>query len=258
MLRHLRATHLALVVAATAVAAAGCTAHDRPDDRPAARANATYGPAAELADAARHLRQTSFAVTLSVGTEQGTSTLTGTVDARKHIGTFTTGVSGRDADRTITQWRILGSTLYTRTTTDGIAADPLRPWRRIRSEPTDGLAAAFDVAAMAQALTKASAVQRSGPQRFTGILDGASANTAFGLPAPAPAAAGRSAASAPAATSVAFTATLDDRGRLAGYRATFTPIAGASRPAAVSFSGFGTTVSVQPPPPGRINSTTIG
>jgi hypothetical protein len=250
MLRHLRATHLTLVLTAAVIAVTGCTTYDDRSDRPAPRPGATFGPAAELADAARHLRQTSFAVTLSVGLEQGTSTLAGRMDARRRLGTFTATTSGRSADRTVTQWRMAGPILYASTTTNGAAADPQRPWRRIRSE-----GASLDVAAMAQALTKAIAVQRSGPQRFTGILDGTSANIAFGLPAPAPA--GGSTTGAPAATSVAFTATVDERGRLAGYRATITPIAGASRPSSVSISDYGTTVSVQPPPPGRVTGITI-
>ncbi|RSM68166.1 hypothetical protein DMB66_13930 [Actinoplanes sp. ATCC 53533] len=248
---------LVLILAATAATAVltGCTADDSGSQRPATPAVSAV-PSVQLADAARHLQQTSFAMKLTIGLSQGTGTLTGKVDPVKKAGAFTSTTSGRGDDRTITEWRMIGTTLYAKSTTNGVATNAKRPWRRLKSEPTDGLAKSFDAASMAQALTKATAVQRTDGTHFTGTLDGATASSAFGLRAPTTSA--QIGASTPAPTSVAFTADIDDRHRLIGYRATLTSSTGDSRNASIVFSDFGTTVTVQPPPPGQIVGSTIG
>jgi len=249
---------LGLILAATAATAVltGCTADDGTSPRPATPAVSAAAPSAQLADAARQLKQTSFAMKLTIGLSQGAGTLTGTLDPVKKAGAFTATTSGRGDDRTITEWRMIGTTLYAKSTTNGVATNAKRPWRRLKSEPTDGLATSFDAASMAQALTKATGVQRTDGTHFTGTLDGATASSAFGLRAPTTS--GQIGASTPAPTSVAFTADIDDRHHLIGYRATLTSSTGESRNASLTFSDFGTTVTAQPPPPGQIAGSTIG
>ncbi len=258
MPRRSRTTRRLTVVLATTTLAAmtGCTVTEQMGDRPPDRPSPTFGPAAELAHAARALQRTSFTVKLTVRSDQGTSTLNGTLDAQAKTGTFTATTRGPGDDRTETGWRILNTTLYAKTTINGTPSSVQRPWQRLRNEPTNTQARSLDVVGMAQALTKATAVQRSDPQRFTGILDGTTANSALHLPT-STAMGTADGASAPAATSVAFTADLDDRRRLAGCRATITPSTGGSITATVSFTDFGTRVTVQPPPPGRITGTTV-
>ncbi|GAA2535056.1 hypothetical protein [Winogradskya humida] len=250
--RTLRYGLLAVLIGATALA--GCTRHDTapvttPGSSPAP-------PASELlADAARDLKQTSFAMTLTIGLSQGTGTLTGTIDPVKKVGAFTATTTGRGDDSTITEWRMLGTTLYAKSTTNGVATNTTKPWRRLNGEAANGLAKAFDAANMAQALTKATAVRRSDNTHFAGTLDSATASSAFGLSAPTTDS--QTGASKLTTAFIAFTADTDDRYRLIGYRATVRTSTGQSRKASLAFSEFGITVLVQAPPPSQIAGSTI-
>jgi hypothetical protein len=249
-IRTLSRSLLAVLVGAAALT--GCTPRD---DTGTTTSPSPAPPASvQLADAARHLARTSFAMKLTIALSQGTAILTGTMDPRKKVGAFTAATSGRGDDHILTQWRVLGTVLYAKTTTNGVAANENRPWLRLNNADTDGLATAFDGAAMAQALTKATGVRRSDGTHFTGTLDGATASTAFGVSTPA--ASPSAAASTPAAGSVAFTADIDNRGRLTGYQATLTTSTGTRRRATLAFSDFGVPVNVQAPPPDEIATST--
>jgi hypothetical protein len=124
-----------------------------------------------------------------------------------------------------------------------------KPWRRLSQADAARLAESSDGARMANPLTQAARVQRTNARHFTGTFTTAAVAKALSLPTPS------SSSGATPAPTVAFTADLDDQGRLTRYHLDVPRTKGGTYPMDLTYSDFGTPVTVQAPPADQIVGT---
>lgn len=235
-----------ILAATTALALAACT---EPSSRgPRTSTTATKAPTAELADAAGRLKNDTFKMAMTVKIDTTDARLDGAMDPTKKLGTFT-ATTKRDGGTSVIEWRILGDVVYLKSNTPSPASNKDKPWRRVRPADAGSLAEGFDGAKMANPLTQAAGVQRTSARHFTGTFTTAAVAKALSLPTPT------SSSGATPAPTVAFTADLDDQGRLVRYHLDVPRTKGGTYPMDLTYSDFGAPVTVQAPPASQIAST---
>ncbi|GAA0587810.1 hypothetical protein GCM10010172_85990 [Paractinoplanes ferrugineus] len=171
------------------------------------------------------------------------------MDPTRKVGSFT-ATTKRDGGASVIEWRILGNVVYLKSNTPGLPGTKDKPWRRINQAESANLAEGFDGAKMANPLAQATSVQRTNARHFTGTFDTAAVAKALSLPTPT-----SSSSPAPAPT-VAFTADLDDQGRLTRYHLDVPRAKGGTYPMDLTYSDFDTPVTVQAPPTDQVAGTT--
>ncbi|GAA3348697.1 hypothetical protein GCM10020358_68110 [Amorphoplanes nipponensis] len=239
-----RRTLTAGTFAATAVLAlTACTGTEQRESRTSTPPTKT--PAAQLADAASRLKNDTFQMIMIVKIDTTDARLDGAMDPAKKIGAFT-ATTKRDGGTSIIEWRVLGDVVYLKTNTPSLPGSTNKPWRRINQAESATLAEGFDGAKMANPLTQATNVQRPSARHFTGAFATAAVAKALSVPTPS---SGSSAAPAP---TVAFTADLDNQGRLTRYHLDVPRTKGGTYPLDLTYSDFGTPVTVQAPPAEQI------
>lgn len=228
-----------ILAATAALALTACTDTKQPES--GAIAPPAKTPAAQLADAAGRLQNDTFKMTMTVKVDTTDARLDGAMDPTKKIGAFI-ATTKRNGGTSIIEWRILGNVVYLKTNTPSRPGSTDKPWRRINQAESASLAEGFDGAKMANPLTQATNVQRPSTRHFTGTFDTAAVAKALGVPTPS------SSSSTAPAPNVAFTADLDDRGRLTRYHLDVPRTKGGTYPLDLTYSEFGTPVTVQAPP----------
>ena len=234
-----------LTAATAALALTACT--DTGQSEPRTSTTPTKAPAAELADAAGRLKNDTFKMTMTVKIDTTDARLAGAMDPTKKIGAFT--ATTKRGGTSISEWRILGNVVYLKSTIPSLPGSKGKPWRRINQAESGSLAEGFDGAKLANPLTQAASVQRTGARHFTGTFSTAAVAKALSLPTP------NSSSSATPAPTVAFTADLDDQGRLTRYHLDVPRTKGGTYPMDLTYSDFGTPVTVQAPPADQIASS---
>lgn len=184
-------------------------------------------------------------MTMTVKIDTTDARLDGAMDPTKKIGAFT-ATTKRSGGTSIIEWRILGNVVYLKTNTPSLPGTTNKPWRRINQAESASLAEGFDGAKMANPLTQAANVQRPSARHFTGTFDTTAVAKALSVPTP------NSSSSATPAPTVAFTADLDDQGRLTRYHLDVPRTKGGTYPLDLTYSDFGTSVTVQAPPADQI------
>jgi len=232
-----------ILVVTAVMASTACTDTEHRESHTSAAP--TKAPAAELADAADLLKNDTFKMTMTIKIDTTNAKLDGALDPTKKIGAFT-ATTKRDGGTSIIEWRILGDIVYLKTKAPSPPSTKDKPWRRLDQADNGSLAESFDGAKMANPLTQAAGVQRTSARHFTGTFSTAAVAVAFGLPTPS-----TSSGVTPAST-VAFTADLDDQGRLTRYHLDVPRTKGGTYPMDLTYSDFGTPVSVQAPPADQI------
>lgn len=242
-----RRTLITGTLATTAVLALiACTDTKQPESRTSTPPTKT--PAAQLADAAARLQNDTFKMTMTVKIDTTDARLDGAMDPTKKIGAFV-ATTKRNGGTSIIEWRILGNVVYLKTNTPSLPGTTNKPWRRINQAESASLAEGFDGAKMANPLTQATNVQRPSARHFTGTFDTAAVAKALSVPTPS------SSSSAAPAPNVAFTADLDDRGRLTRYHLDVPRTKGGTYPLDLTYSDFGIAVIVQAPPADQVAGT---
>jgi hypothetical protein len=251
-MRTRRLTGGGLALAAVAIAAAGCTGGSGTTPTPAAppssvasSAAADPDAAAALGAAAAQLGNTSFAITMTAG--PGLK-LTGHVDAPQGVGTATLDATGPNATLRVTTL-LVGQDLYVQVpgvtragTWTHLDVSRLPAGANVGLRPGQ-----LDPANTAQLLTATTDVQQVEPRSYRGTLDltkvagmtGVDKVTVEGWGA--------------AATTVPFTAGLDDQGRLSALTVQLPPVNGKpSQPLELLYTDYGAPVDVKRPAPGEI------
>ena len=232
------------ILAATAVLTlTACTDTGQHESRTST--TPTKAPAAELADAAGRLKNDTFKMSMIVKIDTTDARLDGAMDPAKKIGAFT-ATTKRNGGTSVIEWRILGNVVYLKSNTPSLPGTKDKPWRRINQADSGSLAEGFDGAKMANPLTQAASVQRPSARHFTGTFNTAAVAKALSLPTPT------TTSSATPAPTVAFTADLDDQGRLTRYHLDVPRTKGGTYPMDLTYSDFGTPVTVQAPPANQI------
>ncbi|GLY99848.1 hypothetical protein [Actinoplanes sp. NBRC 103695] len=221
-----------------------CTTGTKPAPHP--RSSSAKTPATALAAAANRLKADSFTMTMTVKIDTTDAVVVGAMDAAKKAGAFTVTTT-RNGATSINEWRILGGTVYRKSEAASAPRNATRPWRRINQADAPALAASFDGATMAGPLTRATGVQRTSDTHFTGSLTTTAVVDALSLPTPA------TSANTSLAPTVAFTADLDEQGRLIRYHLDIPRRNGTTYPLELTYAKFGQDVSVQPPPADEIS-----
>lgn len=235
------------ILTATAVLAlTACTDTKQRESRTSTPPTKT--PAAQLADAAGRLKNDTFKMTMIVKIDTTDARLDGAMDPTKKIGAFT-ATTKRNGGTSVIEWRILGNVVYLKSNAPSLPGAKDKPWRRINQAESGSLAEGFDGAKMANPLTHATNLQRTSARHFTGTFDTAAVARALSLPTP------DNSSSAAPATTVAFTADLDDQGRLTRYHLDVPRTKGGTYPLDLTYSDFGTPVIVQAPPADQIADT---
>ena len=237
-------TGLAILAAGT-LALTGCTrtTSSSPGSTPA---TATKAPAAELADAADHLKAATFTMTMTVKIDNATARFTGNMDPAHQAGAFTVTTT-LDGTQAVQQWRVIGDTVYLKSNTPGLPASTNKPWRRIdATDPGGSLADSLNGATIADSLRHGTAVQRTGTGHYTGTITSSALAGFFNAPSAS------TGPSAPTAASLTFTADVDGQRRLTRYHLDVPRSNGGTYPIDIDYSNFGTTVSVQPPPADQV------
>jgi hypothetical protein len=232
-----------ILAATAALALTACT--DTGQNESPTSTTPTKAPAAELADAAGRLKNDTFKMTMTVKIDTTDARLAGAMDPTKKIGAFT-ATTKRGGGTSIIEWRILGNVVYLKSNTPNLPGTKDKPWRRLNQADSGSLAEGFDGAKMANPLTQATNVQRPSARHFTGTFATTAVAKALSLPTP------NSSSSAAPAPTVAFTADLDDQGRLTRYHLDVPRTKGGTYPLDLSYSDFGTPVAVQAPPADQI------
>ena len=221
---------LALLTAAAA-ALGGCS--DKTDTRNPRDGAPTASPDQDLAQAATRLQQDTYKMTMTVTIGDDLGRLTGVVDPKKHVGSYTATTDAKGS--TATQWRVIGNVLYMKMTAPGgTAAYGGKSWRRINSGMTS--ADWYDGAAMTTSFEKAADVRRVGDHGFTGTLDLVASAKAIGVPA--------SKASSAGTSRVLFEVDTDDTGRLVRYTLDTPNSGNGTNKVTIAFSDFGVPVDV--------------
>ena len=109
--------------------------------------------------------------------------------------------------------------------------------------------AALNGANMAAPLRQASNVRQTGTRQYAGTIDRDDLAAVLNVPTP-----GTTPRTSPSAAraAIAFTAELDEQGRLIRYHVDAPRNKGGTYPMDLTFTDFGTAVTVQPPPAGQI------
>ncbi|WP_045740364.1 hypothetical protein [Actinoplanes rectilineatus] len=235
-----------ILAATAAFALTACTDTKQPESRTSTPPTTT--PAAQLANAAGRLKTDTFKMTMTVKIDTTDARLDGAMDPTKKIGAFT-ATTKRGGGTSVIEWRILGNVVYLKSNTPGLPGTKDKPWRRINQSESASLAEGFDGAKMANPLTQATSVQRTSARHFTGTFDTSAVARALSLPTP-----DSSSSAAPAPTG-AFTADLDDQGRLTRYHLDVPRTKGGTYSMDLTYSDFGTLVSVQAPPADQVAGT---
>ncbi|MEV8509714.1 hypothetical protein AB0368_33490 [Actinoplanes sp. NPDC051475] len=234
-----------ILAATAALALTACTNTGQNGSRTST--TPTKAPAAELAEAAGRVKNDTFKMTMTVKIDTTDARLDGAMDPAKKIGAFT--ATTKRGGTSVMEWRILGDVVYLKTNTPSLPGATNKPWRRINQAESASLAEGFDGAKMANPLTQAINVQRPSARHFTGSF----ATTAVAKALSVPTLNGSS--SATPAPTVAFTADLDDQGRLTRYHLDVPRTKGGTYPLELTYSDFGTPVTVQAPPADQVAGT---
>ena len=234
------------LVATAALAVAGCTAQS--DNTTNGEGRATQNASQTLTQAVTKLQQDTYKMTMTVTISGQQSQLTGAMDPKKKVGSFT-ATTQHQGSTAVTEWRIIGSVLYLNRATPGAGTtrSDAKTWRRLNQAETEGTSNWYDGAQMARPLQQATDVRRVGNKSFTGTLDLAVSAKALGMPTPA--------ASAPSARLIPFEADVDDKGRLVRYRLDTPDAKGNTGQVEIRYSDFGTPVNAQAPPTAQILDT---
>ena len=235
-----------ILAATAAFALTACTDTKQPESRTSTPPTKT--PAAQLADAAGRLKTDTFNMTMTVKIDTTDARLDGAMDPIKKVGAFT-ATTKRGGGTSIIEWRILGNVVYLKSNTPSPTGIKDKPWRRLDQADSGSLVEGFDGAKMANPLTQAAGVQRTSARHFTGTFSTAAVATALSLPTP------NSSSTATPAPTVAFTADLDDQGRLTRYHLDVPRTKGGTYPLDLTYADFGTPVTVQAPPAEQIASS---
>ncbi|GAA0546413.1 hypothetical protein GCM10010172_30100 [Paractinoplanes ferrugineus] len=187
-------------------------------------------------------------MTMTIKIDTTDARLDGAMDPTQKIGAFTATTQRNGGTSTI-EWRILDTVVYLKSSTPSLASNKDKPWRRVSPAEAGSLAEGFDGAKMANPLTQAVSVQRTSARHFTGTFSTAAVATALSLPTPS------TSSGATTAPTVAFTADLDDQGRLTRYHLDVPRTKGGTYPLDLAYSDFGTPVTVQAPPAEQIAGT---
>ena len=238
-----RALASGILAATAALALTACTDNAPSESRTST--TPTKAPAAKLADAAGRLKNGTFKMTMTVKIDDTDARLDGAMDPTKKISAFT-ATTKRGGSTSIIEWRILGNVVYLKSNTSNLPGTKDKPWRRLNQAESASLAEGVDGAKMANPLTQATNVQRTSARHFTGTFDTTAVAKALSLPTP------NSSSSATPAPTVAFTADLDDQGRLTRYHLDVPRTKGGTYPLDLRYSDFGTPVTVQAPPADQI------
>ena len=222
------------------LAVAGC-GDDGPSDPAGDTSGATSAPPAsasdELAAAARKLNETSMKMTLdSTGSKS-----TGSLDPQRKLGEMTMTVSAAGRELEI-QIRTIGTDVYLQA--DGLPGTEGGKWLKIDGQRLAG--STFDVfpendpAGTQRILDALSDIKKDGPGQFSGTIDlnRTSTNKAA------------AASLGEKFTALPFTATVDDQGRLTSTSIDISPAEPSAGKTTATYSDFGTTVTVEPPPAG--------
>lgn len=244
-----RPTRTGGVLAVTAaLALTACTTTGTHQPQSLASNPPPKAPAAELADAAGHLQDDTFAMTMTVKVDTTNARLDGVMDPAKKIGAFT-ATSDRNGTHTVTEWRILGDAVYLNNHRQGLPGATNKPWQRLSTADGATLAGSSDGTTMAGPLTRPASVQRTSPHHYTGTFTTAAIVKALSLTTSA---AGAGPSTAPTMT---FTADLDPQGHLSHYHLDIPRSTGNTYPIDLTYSHFGTPVTVQAPPADQIAGT---
>ena len=233
-------------ILAAALALTACT--DTGQRAPRSSMTPTKAPTAELADAASRLANDTFTMTMTVKIDTTDARLDGAMDPTKKIGAFT-ATTKRNGSTSVIEWRILGTAVYLKSNTPGPTSSKDKPWRRLSPADAGSLADGFDGVKMAKPLTQAAGVQRTSAHNFRGTFTTAAVAKALSLTTPS------SSSGATPAPTVAFTANLDNQGRLIRYHLDIPRAKGGTYPIELTYADFGTPVTVQAPPASQIATT---
>ncbi|MDG4823095.1 hypothetical protein O7635_14665 [Asanoa sp. WMMD1127] len=230
------------VLSALAITVAACGSGDAGDSggatgsAPPATSAAPADPKEELTAAARKLNETTMKMTLeSVGT-----TSTGSLDPQRKLGEMTMKVAaaGRSLD---IQIRTIGKDVYLQA--DGLPGTEGGKWLEIEGSRLAG--SSFDVfpeddpAGTNRLLNALSDVKKDGPGQFSATIDlnkTSNPNQAAQL--------------GDKFKALPFKATVDDEGRLTSTEIDITSVEASAGKTKATYSDFGTTVTVEPPPAG--------
>lgn len=227
------------VLSALSLVLTGCGGNaDTPGDAtgsaPPATSAAPADPKEELTAAARKLNDTTMKMTLSsVGTES-----TGSLDPQRKLGEMTMKVSAGGREVTI-EVRTVGKDAYLQA--DGLPGTEGGKWLKLDGARLAGTS--FDVfpeddpAGTAKLLNALSDIKKDGPGKFSGTIDLSKTSTDKSV-----------AALGDKVKALPFAATVDDQGRLTSTEIDMSSIEASAGKTKATYSDFGTTVSVEPPP----------
>lgn len=240
---------LTLLAVAALMLTTGCT--DNADDTTPKTGKPAQSASDALARAAQRLQADSFKMALTMTVANGdTGNLSGIMDPTKKVGAFTSTFT-HDGTPTTSEWRVIGRTVYLKTSasTAALPGSSRKGWQRI-NPGTDTMSDDFDGAQMASTLERATTVKRAGDNAFTGTIDVSLAADALGTSTLKP----KVGSSSSTTQLVPFRADTDGQGRLTRYSLELPNPTGGVNKVTLTYSNFGTAVEVQAPPADQITT----